>query len=99
MFFELYFGNEGTHLTKLLILIQTHDSDQNWFSSEPALEPHSRAASSVGVTSPFQRSQHRKQFQRKVDKKWDFTAKDYLYNVACFYNEIKLAILQKKVFL
>ena len=30
--------------------------------SEPAPELYSRAASSVGVTSPFQRSQHRKQF-------------------------------------
>ena len=35
--------------------------------SEPALELHSRAASSVGVTSLFQQSQHRKQFQRKAD--------------------------------
>ena len=37
--------------------------------SVPALELHSRAASSVGITSPFQRSQHRKQFRRKADKK------------------------------
>ena len=37
--------------------------------SEPTLELHSRAASSVGVTSPFQRSQHRKQFRRRADKK------------------------------
>ena len=37
--------------------------------SEPALELHSRATSSVGITSPFQRSQHRKQFRRKADKK------------------------------
>ena len=35
---------------------------------EPALELHSRAASSVGVTSPFQRSQHRKQFRRREEK-------------------------------
>ena len=40
-----------------------------WPRSEPTLELHSRAASSVGITSPFQRSQHRKQFQRKADKK------------------------------
>ena len=37
--------------------------------SEPALELHSRAASSVGFTSLFQRSQHRKQFRRKADNK------------------------------
>ena len=37
--------------------------------SVPTLELHSWAASSVGITSPFQRSQHRKQFQRKVDNK------------------------------
>ena len=37
--------------------------------SVPALELHSRAASSVGVMTPFQRSQHRKQFRRKADKK------------------------------
>ena len=37
--------------------------------SKPALELHSRAASSVGITSPFQRSQHRKQFPRKADNK------------------------------
>ena len=37
--------------------------------SELALELHSRAASSVGGTSPFPRSQHRKQFWRKADKK------------------------------
>ena len=45
--------------------------------SEPALELHSRAASSVGITSPFQRSQHRKQFRRKADKKfrWEFMKK------------------------
>ena len=35
--------------------------------TEPALELHSRAASSVGVTSPFQQSEHRKQFWRRVD--------------------------------
>ena len=29
---------------------------------EPALDLHSRAASSVGIKSPFQRSQQRKQF-------------------------------------
>ena len=29
----------------------------------------SRGASCVGVTSPFQQSQHRKQFRRKADKK------------------------------
>ena len=38
--------------------------------TEPSLELHSRAASSVGVKSPFQQSQHRKQFRRKADKKW-----------------------------
>ena len=37
--------------------------------SEPALELNSRAASSVGITSPFQQSQHREQFRRKADKK------------------------------
>ena len=37
--------------------------------SEPALELHSRAVSSEGVMSPFQRSQHRKQFRRKADNK------------------------------
>ena len=37
--------------------------------SKPALELHSRAVSSVGIKSPFQRSQHRKQFQREADKK------------------------------
>ena len=36
-------------------------------SIELALELHSRAASSVGVTSPFQWSQHRTQFWRKAD--------------------------------
>ena len=35
--------------------------------SEPALELHSKATSSVGITSPFQRSQHRKQFKTKAD--------------------------------
>ena len=35
--------------------------------SVPALELHSRAASSVGITSPFQQSQQRKQFRRKAD--------------------------------
>ena len=35
--------------------------------SEPALEQHRRPSSSVGITSPFQWSQHRKQFQRKAD--------------------------------
>ena len=34
----------------------------------------SRAASSVGVTSPFQWSQHRKQFWRRADKKPYFTS-------------------------
>ena len=37
--------------------------------SEPALGLHSRAASSVGVTSLFQRSQHRKPFRRRADHK------------------------------
>ena len=37
--------------------------------SAPALELHSTAESSVGITSPFQRSRHRKQFRRKADKK------------------------------
>ena len=37
--------------------------------SEPALKLHSRAASSVGVMSPLQWSQHRKQFQRRADIK------------------------------
>ena len=37
--------------------------------SEPTLELYSRAASSVGITSPFQRSQHRKQFWRRLDPK------------------------------
>ena len=32
--------------------------------SEPVLELHCRAASSVGVMSPFQRSQNRKQFKK-----------------------------------
>ena len=32
-------------------------------------ELHSRAASSVGITSPFQRSQKSKQFWRKADNK------------------------------
>ena len=36
---------------------------------EPALELHSRAASSVAITSPFLRSQHRKQFQKRADHK------------------------------
>ena len=52
------------HLTKLLKPIRTHDPDQN-----QTLELHSRAEPSVGVMSPFQRSQHRKQFWRKADKK------------------------------
>ena len=34
--------------------------------SEPALELHSRAASSVGITSLLQRSQHKKQFRRII---------------------------------
>ena len=45
----------------------------SWPRSEPALELHSRAMSSVGLTSPFQRSQHRKQFWRKAvnnKKEW-----------------------------
>ena len=37
--------------------------------SELTLELHSRATSSVGVMSAFQRSQHRKQFWRKADNK------------------------------
>ena len=37
--------------------------------SAPALELLSSAESSVGVTSPFQRSQHREQYRRKADKK------------------------------
>ena len=44
--------------------------------SAPTLELHSRAASSVGITSPLQRSRHRKQFQRKANnnnKKTPFT--------------------------
>ena len=35
--------------------------------SEPALQLHSRAASSVGGTSLFPQSQHRKQFWRRAD--------------------------------
>ena len=35
----------------------------------PAQELHSRAGSRVGITSLFQRSQHRKQCRRKADKK------------------------------
>ena len=38
-------------------------------TSQPALELQSGAASSVGVMSPFQWSQRRKQFRRKADKK------------------------------
>ena len=41
----------------------------SWPRSALTLELLSRAASSVGVTSPFQRSQHRKQFWRRVDHK------------------------------
>ena len=41
----------------------------SWPRSVPALELHSRAASRVGVTSPFQQSQHREQFRRKANKK------------------------------
>ena len=37
--------------------------------SDPTLELHSKAASSVGITSTFQRSKHKKQFWRKADKK------------------------------
>ena len=39
--------------------------------SESTLEIYSRAASSVGITSPFQWSQHRKQFSRKAAHKKD----------------------------
>ena len=38
------------------------DSQQR---SKPALELHSRATSSLGITSPFQQSQHRKQFWKE----------------------------------
>ena len=41
----------------------------SWPRSEPAPELHSRAASSIGIKSPFQQSQHRKQFWRRVDHK------------------------------
>ena len=47
----------------------TQINPDSWPRSAPTLKIHSRAASSVGVTSPFQRSQHMKQFRRKADKK------------------------------
>ena len=37
--------------------------------SEPALELHRRAVSSVGITSQFQQSQNRKQFRKRADHK------------------------------
>ena len=37
--------------------------------SEPTLELHSRAATSVGGTSPLRLSQHMKKFQMKADDK------------------------------
>ena len=37
--------------------------------SQPTLELHSMATSSVGIMSPFQWSQYKKQFRRKADKK------------------------------
>ena len=37
--------------------------------SEPPIELHNRAASSVSITSPFQQSQNRKQFWKKADNK------------------------------
>ena len=46
---------------------QTNPDSQ--YRSAPALELHSRAASSVSVMSPFQQFQHRKQFRRKADQK------------------------------
>ena len=48
------------------VLLKNPDSRPG---SVPALQLHSRAASSVGVTLPFQQSQHRKQFRRKADNK------------------------------
>ena len=60
---ELYLGMRKIQSTKLRKPIWTH-----WPRSEPALELHSRAVSSVGITSSLQQSQHRKQFQRKTDK-------------------------------
>ena len=47
--------------------MNTNPDTLSW--SEPALDLHSRATSSVGVTSPFQQSQHRKKFRKRADKK------------------------------
>ena len=65
----------------------------NWHSSSnqsrlttqirTCLRLHSRAASSVGVTSPFQRSQHRKQFWRRADHKKTKNILLKLYSVLC----------------
>ena len=44
-------------------------NSDSWPRSAPALELLSRAASSVGVTSPFQWSQRRKQLWRRADQK------------------------------
>ena len=57
-------GNEETQLTKLLKSIL--DSQPR---SEPALKLHSRAASSVGITSPFQQSQHKRKLLQKINQK------------------------------
>ena len=51
----------------LLYAPQTNPDSQR--RTAPTLELLSRAVSSVGVTSPIQRSQHRKQFWRRVDHK------------------------------
>ena len=56
--------------------------------SEPALELHSRAASSVGVKSPFQQSHHRKQFRRKADKKLFSIKKEHCELYSQAYNSM-----------
>ena len=50
-------------------IITRDTSEPNYPRSAPTLELHSRTVSNVSVTSPFQRSQHRKQFWRKVNHK------------------------------
>ena len=47
--------------------------------SVPALELLSRAASSVGVIEPFQRSQHREQSRRRADRKKNVKIVGYSY--------------------
>ena len=55
-------------LNRWIINLNHPFTDNYWGKpTRPTLELHSRAASSVGITSPLQRSQHRKQFLRKAE--------------------------------